>query len=143
MATVEEITYLVVYDCPHCRASLQARMRETDAWLRCPACGRGGLPPREALVRQPPPPLDPRDDLIIIPDDVELPPMTSVGVAAFPGDAPVERSRTGRIVSATGLFVAIVFLTFSAIDRSVNGMALFGILAVVCLFFLAVSGRGR
>lgn len=69
--------------------------------------------------------------------------MTSVGVAALPGEAPEEPTRTGRLVSATGMFIAIVFLTFSAIDRSRTGMSLFGVLALVCLVFLVVSGRGR
>src|SRR4051812_14557409 len=43
-------TLSVEYHCPCCGAALVARSSQTFGWLRCPRCGRAGLPPEPVLA---------------------------------------------------------------------------------------------
>jgi hypothetical protein len=133
-----EITFIVVYRCPHCAAALEARSGESSSWLRCPKCGRAGRPPEH--MRTPPSlPPPPGDDVLIIGPTTDLVAMTPV---AQPRPATYSGS-TRRIVFATLLFLAIVMFVLSIVEANFNYALVFGIFGIVFIVLLARPGKSE
>ena len=136
------ITFIVSYQCPHCGAALEGRTARADAWLRCPGCGRASQPPDHAVTPEDRAPrLAPGEDVLVIGPEPEPRRMTPVGVV---GPAPRRSAEPGspvRVAYAAGLFVAVVLLVFSFLDRSLTGTAAFSVAAAVFLVLLARPER--
>lgn len=148
MAGSADLLFIVSYRCPHCHAALEARTRDgrASSWLRCPRCGRGGLPPDEAVERLPFP-RAPGEEVMVIPDYPEPRPLTPVAVSV-PGDLddpgghyaqPPPSVR--RVVVGSALFVAVIMLVFSFLDESRIGTSFFGAVALALLLVLTVLSR--
>lgn len=154
-----EIAALVSYRCDCCQATLQAPVPRSTAWLRCPFCGKGGLPPEPASRKwSMASPIKEREDALVIGPPRELSPMTPVAVA---GGNPVGASRvadqpalgwpdhdegTGngaRVAFASVLFIALTLLLFASLDQSFIGTSITGAVAVVSLLLLLVKSRPR
>ena len=41
----QDFVAIITYPCPRCGVGLEALAMSVADWLRCPACGKGGLPP--------------------------------------------------------------------------------------------------
>lgn len=138
---------LVSYRCPGCQAALQGRgdRNRSDAWLRCPRCGRASQPPAPDLVPYEPPPGGLADETDNVPP-VELVPLSPGGVepaslaAALARRSEAPPVRDWRVLHASGLFVAVTMLVFSYLDSSVIGTSIFGVLAFLCLVLLVLPG---
>lgn len=148
MAAEAEITFLVSYDCPRCHAALEARTGRVVQWLRCPKCGRAGLPPDHSFrpFRRELFPID--DSVLVIGPQTDPRPMTPVAVGAvqdgravFQGASPRRPGSVRRIVFASLLFISVTMLMFSALDQSGLGMTLFSALALASLIVIAIPAR--
>jgi len=154
---IAEVEFLVSYTCSACLASLQAPAERPTAWLRCPVCGRGGLPPDDPLRKKPfKAGVGPGEDLLVIgppPEPRGMTPVASTGVGRGgswggpPADDPAGRpGRPGsllRVVSGTLLFVSLTLLLFSYLEKSVIGTSVFGTVALVSVALLILAARGR
>ena len=55
MPEIERGDGQLAYPCPHCQIMLEPPEEPWQGWVRCPRCGRPGLPPeglRHALLRK-------------------------------------------------------------------------------------------
>jgi hypothetical protein len=135
-----EITFIVGYPCPNCRATLEARSGDAYGWLRCPKCGRASLPPEH--MRETPaerPPLG--DDVLVIGPSPEDRRVATVGASphrsrAFPGGFR-------RIAVATGLIISLTFVVISVLDGNVLNAMIFGVVGLVLFGVLLQSSRRR
>jgi hypothetical protein len=149
VAGAAELLFIVSYRCPHCQAALEARTRDgrDSSWLRCPKCGRAGLPPDEAVERRHFAPA-PGEDLLVIPDYPEPQPLTPVAVSEideldYSGGPYAQRPPSiRRVVVGTALFIALTMLVFSFLDESRIGTSFFGAVALALLIVLAFLSRG-
>ena len=109
-----------------------AQWRQAYGWLRCPRCGRAGLPPEHMRVPRPP---APGEDVLII--GPERPDRSARGRSSFrPGSFR-------RIASATMLFLSLLIALFSLLEQDRIGAWVFTGIALVCLAFLVVPARPR
>ncbi len=135
-----EITSIVGYPCPRCRAMLEARSGDAYGWLRCPKCGRASLPPEH--MREPPPERPPLgDDVLVIGPSVEDRRDAPIGASprrsrAFPGGVR-------RIVVAAGLIVSLTLLVVSVLDENALNAMIFGVVGLVLFGVLLQSSRRR
>lgn len=148
MATLEsEIAFVVAYRCECCGASLEAPASRATAWLKCPACGRGGLPPELAVKRAAPAaPLVAGEELLVIGPPPEPKPMTPVGIAEHDSDWPDRAPATGnalRVACASVLFVSLTLLLFAYLEQNHLAASVCGAVAVLALAFLLITGHAR
>ncbi len=120
MATGSDITFIVEYRCPRCDASLEARTSQADGWLRCPRCGRAGLPP-EYMKASPPGAraLLGEDVLIIGPDS--------------PDDPARGRPPFRRLTSLLAMFMSLLIVLAAVIVQNELAAASFTLVSLVCL----------
>ncbi|MGE3819897.1 MAG: hypothetical protein AB7I30_10705 [Isosphaeraceae bacterium] len=151
------ITFLVSYRCGCCQTPLQAPVERSSAWLRCPLCGRGGLPPEQVLKKRSTfGPIMAGEEVMVIGPARELTAMTPVAVARgtaaehTPADFEPTRSPPGRddrpgdglrVAYASVLFIALTLLLFSYLDQSVIGTSITGAVALVALVLLLLKSR--
>jgi hypothetical protein len=130
-----EITFIVTYECPRCQAALEARTAESQTWLRCPKCGRASLPPEHMEVEPPARSAPAEDFLIIGPERLDrLTPEPPQGALAGSGR---------RIALATFFIGSLGMLLIAFVDQNPGNMTIFGILTVVFLGLLAITGGRR
>jgi predicted RNA-binding Zn-ribbon protein involved in translation (DUF1610 family) len=134
-----DMTFLVSYDCPYCQSALMGRTARSDAWVRCPSCGRASEPPEHAVTLAPP---APGEDVLVIGPDPDPRPMTPVAVADYRDARPARHPVSPlRVACSAALFVSVSMLLFAVLDGSTMGTAFFGAAAVVCIALLAVPAR--
>jgi hypothetical protein len=120
---------IVAYPCPHCHAPLVARSEQTYGWLRCPRCGRPGLPPEP----------EPEPERASQFESGELP----------GGDEPAggrSRLRGGlvrRVSAASALFLSLLNALFAVLANDRPGASFFGVIALGCLALAVYPGRRR
>jgi hypothetical protein len=138
-----EITFIVAYQCPACRAALEARSGLAQGWVRCPKCGRASLPPEHMRTV-------PRAGAVTAPagegDDVLYIGPGSGARALNPVDsaAPAPASISGRSVFFGAGFVLSLFLALvSILDRNTINAGVFGFLALLMLALWSIPIRRR
>jgi hypothetical protein len=129
----DEITFIVEYDCVRCGARLEARSSQADGWLRCPQCGRAGLPPPYTRVPRPRTRAPLGDDVLVIGPG---PPG-----AARPGRSGLGPGSVRRISGAAGLFALLLTAYFALLDQFSLGAWVFGLLTLACLVFAVIPWR--
>jgi len=130
-----DFVFIVSYQCPRCHAALEARASGPPEWLRCPECGRAGMPPEHN--RGPRPPID-ADTLVIgtfTTPPAELP-IRPRAMAPRPSGV-VPRNPTARVVLGSGFFLSTFLFIFSMLDSKAVNATLFGVTAATSLFLLA------
>jgi len=151
MPAESELTFIVSFPCPSCKASLESPSDQPGAWIRCPKCGRAGRAP-DALVRKPPPPLAPGELFHRIEAAPEPKPMTPVAVAPVvrndprfgPLDMyePHEPAPLWKVACGAGLFVSVMSLLFAFLEKSEVGIIGSGVVALI-MFVALVRGGAR
>ena len=151
MPAEPELTFIVSFPCPHCKAPLESPADQPGVWIRCPKCGRAGRAP-DALVRKPPAPLALGEDIHRIEPAPEPKPMTPVAVAPLVRDdsrmvplASFERREPAplwKVACGAGLFVSVMALLFSFIEKSEVGIIGSGVGAVI-MFVVLIRGGSR
>jgi hypothetical protein len=133
-----EIT-ITRYSCPHCHGPLETDQARWHGWVRCPKCGRPGLPPTAILLDRRSRPA--RLDRVNRPDKSvkTLDPPTVLARASLPPlqrMAPTPISSASRLIVTTGLVISAFLLLMAYLDRNTpsSASAIFGCLTVV--FFL-------
>jgi hypothetical protein len=130
-----EITFIVDYHCPRCDAALEARSSQSSGWLRCPRCGRAGLPPEHMRAPRPRAHASLGDDVLII------------------GPVPPDASATGRssfrpgsfrrIACASALFLSLLIALLSLLEHDETGAWVFALIALAFLAFTVYPSRPR
>jgi hypothetical protein len=133
LTTESEITFIVEYDCVRCGARLEAKSSQADGWLRCPQCGRAGLPPPYMKVPRPRTQASLGDDVLVI---GPLPPG-----ALRPGRSGLGRGSVRRISGALALFFLLLTGYFALLDAFGLGAWVFGLITLVCLVLAAFPVR--
>lgn len=133
-----EITFIVTYPCPGCQASLEAKSRATQGWLRCPRCGRASLPPD--TVKPPPLDSDPSldDDVLVIGPGAKEDgaPLRVAAASRYPGGAR-------RVTMAVSLLITLTLLGFAFSDGNFVGVAIYGAIFTALLMGLVTISRRR
>jgi hypothetical protein len=127
-----EITYIVEYPCPHCGALLEARSSQIYGWLRCPRCGRAGLPPEHMRVPRNPAREPLGDDVLIIGPE---PADKRKSAARGPGGVR-------RMTSASALFLSLLIVLLALLEQDRITAGLFTLVALVCLVVSLVPVSG-
>jgi hypothetical protein len=143
------------YPCPHCRAMIVMGQDRWRGWVRCPECGRPGLPPDHALrprasrrrIEDPP---APRTEELAAPHPRPSPhpdglagPIAPVPVRVTPAVPRHSPSSASRVIVSTGFIVSIFLLLVAYLDRSSQSSAIFGCLTLLFfLLLLRVPRRG-
>ena len=133
MTTEDEITFIVEYDCVRCGARLEAKSSQADGWLRCPQCGRAGLPPPYMKVPRPRARAPLGDDVLVI---GPLPPG-----ALRPGRSGFGRGSVRRISGALALFFLLLTAYFVLLDKFSLGARIFGLITLVCMVLAVLPVR--
>lgn len=149
MTPEPELIFLVSFPCSHCKATLEGKADQPGAWIRCPSCGRASRAP-DALVKRPPPPIAPGEDIYRIEKAPEPKPMTPVAMAPVarkatesvpfvPGGAD-EPAPAWRVACGTALFLSVMGLLFSFLEKSEVGIITSAVAAVITLGILILGG---
>ena len=137
-----EITYIVVYRCHRCGASLEARTDRAHSWVRCPKCGRGSLPPDNMPAPRAEWRAPTADDVLVIGPEPETRPARPPGLRWLPYLDPYPGSAK-RIAIGTVLFVSLLMFLFAAIDQNGVNACIFAFIAVVLFLILVRPTRRR
>ena len=126
------------YHCPHCRALLVLGRERWQGWVRCPECGRPGLPPERLAAHaapkrraEPRSPINRQDATSLEEPGAMTTPSKVLSPPLAPRSSP---SSASRVIVSTGLIVSIFLLLVAYLDRSSQSSAIFGFLTVI--FFL-------
>jgi predicted Zn finger-like uncharacterized protein len=138
-----EITFIVAYQCPACRAALEAKSGLAQGWVRCPKCGRASLPPEHMRAvpraRATTEPAGEGDDVLFIGPD---PGPRTLNPIDSGSPAPV--SISGRSVLFGAGFVISLFLALvSILDQNTINAGIFGFLALLMLALWSIPFRRR
>jgi hypothetical protein len=137
LTTESAITFIVEYDCARCGAKLEAKSSQDDGWVRCPQCGRAGLPPPYMKAPGPRPrvraPLG--DDVLVI-----GPIPQGVARSGRSGFGP---GSVRRISAASALFLMLLTACLMLFHQYQHDAWIFGLLALgaACLAVFSPSGR--
>ena len=147
MPAESDLIFVVSYPCPHCKSSLESPADQPGTWIRCPKCGRASRAP-EALFRRPPDPVAPGEDVLRIQPAPEPKPMTPVAFAPVrrnsrePGVEMVrnEPAPAWRVACGAVLFLAVVGLLFSFVEKNEVGIIACGVVGLIALIALLRGG---
>jgi hypothetical protein len=138
-----EITYFVLYPCPHCQAELEAQHRGWQGWLRCPSCGVPSLPPEFLLGH-------PRTQRRVQGADAD---QGAIATAAATESLPEpDRAQVGgssspisalRLIFLTGFILSLFLLLIAYLDHNGQTATTFGFLSIAFLLLLLRSPGSR
>lgn len=131
------MTFIVTYPCPRCHAALEARASESYTWLRCPRCGRAGLPPEH--MRNPPEPPSPDEDVLVIGPASGDP----EAMAGLPHPIVAPPNNGWRVLLSIGFLISLTMLVLAFLDQNVVRLMIFGAVTVVLFAMLAAARRRR
>jgi hypothetical protein len=133
LATDRDITFIIDYDCARCGAALEARSSPAEGWLRCPQCGRAGLPPPYMNTPRPRARAPLSDDVLFI--------GPTAADAAQPRRSGFGPGSLRRISTGSALFFVLLTAYLGLFQHNSPGAWVFGTVAAILLVLALIPPR--
>jgi hypothetical protein len=131
-----QVTYVVSYSCPRCKAELEVQHGDWQGWRLCPACGLPSLPP-EMLFGHPSTRrlVSGHDEGPAILNEISLPEdSVALDRSRLLAASPSRGLGAFRVVVAVLLVVSLFLLLLFYLDQNQQLTGIFGALSFI--FFL-------
>jgi hypothetical protein len=140
-----QVTYVVSYSCPRCKAELEVQHGDWQGWRLCPACGLPSLPP-EMLFGHPSTRrlVQGHDEGPAILNEISLPEdSVALDRSRLLAASPSRGLGAFRVVVVVLLVVSLFLLLLFYLDENQQFTGIFGVISFILFLMLLWSPRRR